>query len=301
MKNVHPHISIVIPTFNRAHLLSDTLTSIQNQSIPSWEIHIVDDGSTDHTRQIVEKFKKDTRINYYFQKKSGVASARNYGMNKAKGEIITFIDSDDPVYSIYLEQGIHHLSQNNKTFALSNCDFFYELYDTNGNLLSRKPQKSAPASQITLQAIYNWEVHVAIGTGLFIKKFFLGKTFWNPDIIPGDDIEFVMQLACVDPEGFVYIHQALFEYRQKYGGDGICSNTSYQQWSTMFQKIYDLHKNDLLMSKPNEYLSKINKYKHLQTLFEKGEVVPPQFKYFPELWDFSRKNVRSSNDYLSQA
>lgn len=279
-----PQISIIIPTFNRGYILEETLASVQQQTFTDWELHIIDDGSTDKTKSIVNLFKADTRIHYHYQQNQGVAVARNHGMEKAQGDIFTFIDSDDPVYPYYLEKGLYYLNQN-KTFALSHCDFFYELYDREGMLLSRKSAEKEQCLKVGLENIYNWDVRLAIGTGLFFKaKYFQGKVSWRKDIVPGDDIEFVMQLAVLSPDGFIYIPEPLFEYRQKYGGDGICSNTTYHQWADMFAKIYELHKNDPLMVKPEEYIRRIHKYSQLQKDLERGEALPPQFKYFPEFY-----------------
>jgi glycosyltransferase involved in cell wall biosynthesis len=281
-----PKISIIIPTYNRGYILPRTLESIQQQTWSDWEVHLVDDGSIDNTAHIIQPFLKDPRIYYHIQKNQGPAVARNLGMSKAVGELITFIDSDDPVYPYYLESGLEYFSQNpRKTFALSHCDFFYELYGSDGVLLSRKIAEKSLNLHVTLQEIYDWKVHVAIGTGLFLKSnFFRERVSWNPNIIPGDDIEFVMQLACLDPDGFGYISHALFEYQQRYGGDGMCSKTSYGGWADMFEKIYALHQKDLLMKEPEQYLNRIEKYRRLQQQYEKGEIVPPELKYFPEFW-----------------
>ncbi|MBX9805041.1 MAG: glycosyltransferase family 2 protein [Alphaproteobacteria bacterium] len=282
-----PYFSIIIPTYNRANLLHTTLVSIQHQTWSHWEVHVVDDGSIDHTKDIMEAFRSDTRFHYHLQDHGGPAGARNLGMEKAKGDIFTFVDSDDPLYPHYLEAGIQYLFKDNqKSFALSHCDFFYELYDREGRLLKRKSASSDQRLDVSLQDVYNWNVRLAIGTGLFLKpQKFKGKVQWNPDIIPGDDIEFIMQLACIDSGGFVYIPKALFEYRQRYGGDGLCSNTPYGQWAEMFQKIHDLHKDDVLMKEPQAYLRRVEKYRRLQKQFDQNEVVPPHLKYFPEHWE----------------
>lgn len=92
-------ISIIICTWNREKSLKRTLDSIKAMSVPKdlpWELIIVDNNSTDNTKRIVEDFKKNTCLNviYAFQEKQGLAFARNLGIQKAKGEIIAFIDDD---------------------------------------------------------------------------------------------------------------------------------------------------------------------------------------------------------------
>lgn len=88
--------SVIIITYNRAKILSRALQSLLTQTEKDWEAWIIDDGSTDHTEEIVQPFiKANTRIHYFKQENKGEAGARNQGITLAKGEFITFLDSDD--------------------------------------------------------------------------------------------------------------------------------------------------------------------------------------------------------------
>lgn len=93
-----PLITIVVPTFNRAHLIGPTLKSLQNQHSLNYEIIVIDDGSTDHTEEVVAPF-----LNHYtrYIKKENAerAAARNYGAKLANGKYINFFDSDDLAFS----------------------------------------------------------------------------------------------------------------------------------------------------------------------------------------------------------
>lgn len=92
-------ISIIIPTFNRANLIIQTLESIQNQTYQNFECIIVDDGSDDDSEKVVSNFiEKDNRFQFYKRpsdKIKGPNACRNYGFEKSKGEFIYFFDSDD--------------------------------------------------------------------------------------------------------------------------------------------------------------------------------------------------------------
>lgn len=83
-----------MPTYNRANLILETICSIQKQTYSNWELIIVDDGSTDETSEIVGNID-DERIHYYRQPHLGMEKARNFGLEKARGEFIGFMDSDD--------------------------------------------------------------------------------------------------------------------------------------------------------------------------------------------------------------
>ncbi len=88
-------ISIIIPTYNRAKFLPRAIDSVRNQIFTNWELIISDDGSTDNTPGVLIDYLKDPRIHYLKNKNRGATAARNSGANVAKGDYITFLDSDD--------------------------------------------------------------------------------------------------------------------------------------------------------------------------------------------------------------
>lgn len=104
--------SIIIPTYNRANLIAGAIKSVLDQSFSKFELIIVDDGSTDNTEEVVRSFS-DIRIRYYKKINEERAVARNFGINKANGEYITFLDSDDILYRNHFEEGVKYISQNN--------------------------------------------------------------------------------------------------------------------------------------------------------------------------------------------
>jgi len=105
-------VSIIIPTYNRANLLPTAILSVINQTYQSWELIIVDDGSTDNTKQIVEEFiKKDSRIKYFYQENKGQPFAMNTGIKLSKGKFIAFLDDDDEWYLEKLEKQIEFLNK----------------------------------------------------------------------------------------------------------------------------------------------------------------------------------------------
>jgi glycosyltransferase involved in cell wall biosynthesis len=106
-----PFFSIVVPTYNRASFLHRSIASVQAQSFADWELLIVDDGSVDHTKEIVESYaKEDGRIRYFNQKNQGASAARNQGLQNARGKFICFVDSDDEFEPHHLEIFYKHIS-----------------------------------------------------------------------------------------------------------------------------------------------------------------------------------------------
>ena len=111
-------ISVVIPTYNRSHTLMRAINSVLSQTHPAFEIIVVDDGSTDGTKELLQAhgfFKKGTKElekKYLIQENGGVSSARNLGVKNAKGDFIAFLDSDDAWSEKKLERQLVVLKQN---------------------------------------------------------------------------------------------------------------------------------------------------------------------------------------------
>ena len=89
-------ITVIIPLYNAARFIEETLQSVQAQTYTDWECIVVDDGSTDNGAEIVQRMAQaDTRIHYVYQSNAGPSAARNHGLRLAKGDYIQFLDADD--------------------------------------------------------------------------------------------------------------------------------------------------------------------------------------------------------------
>ena len=108
-----PLVSVVLPTFNRARFLPDAFHSIAAQTWQSWELIVVDDGSTDETREVVSRCTQGfpQQVHYIHQGNRGAYAARNTGLDRASGEYIAFFDSDDLWLPDYLERCVVALDQ----------------------------------------------------------------------------------------------------------------------------------------------------------------------------------------------
>lgn len=104
MKTVNPSISIIVPVYKVEKYLERCLDSIISQTFTDWECILIDDGSPDNSGKICDEYaKKDERFIVIHQENAGVSAARNVGLDVAKGDYISFVDSDDWVESIFLE------------------------------------------------------------------------------------------------------------------------------------------------------------------------------------------------------
>jgi glycosyltransferase involved in cell wall biosynthesis len=105
-----PKATVIIPTYNRAALVKEAVDSVLQQSFSDFEVIVVDDGSTDGTREEVQKYR-DPRIRYRYKENGGVSTARNTGLKMAKGQYILFLDSDDLWPDNYLEVMLEKLKE----------------------------------------------------------------------------------------------------------------------------------------------------------------------------------------------
>jgi glycosyltransferase involved in cell wall biosynthesis len=166
-------ISIIIPSYNGSIFLHKCFESILLQSYKNYEVILIDDGSTDETFQIVEKYSKLMKIIYFYQINSGQSSARNKGIELAIGKFITFLDSDDFIEQTYLELLYKNIKSNNSDFSFCN----FKIYLNDEIIIQRKK----------FLKIYNKEQ---------IKNFLLPSLFFKNENInhPISDISSVRTL-----------------------------------------------------------------------------------------------------------
>jgi glycosyltransferase involved in cell wall biosynthesis len=121
-------ISVIIPTYNRAHLIGETLDSIIAQTYPDWECIIIDDHSNDSTDDIINTYLvKDPRFSYYKKPKhlpKGPSASRNYGLTKANGDYINWFDSDDLMHPEKMQIDIKMITSGKYDFTISQSKFF---------------------------------------------------------------------------------------------------------------------------------------------------------------------------------
>jgi|SRR5690554_5651841 len=124
----NPLVSIIIPTYNRAHLIGETLDSVLSQTYTHWECIIVDDGSSDNTDEVVgEYLKKDPRFTYFHRPDThlpGGNGARNYGFLQSKGEYIQWFDSDDLMHPEKLERKAQSFKTHKVDLVVSKSEYF---------------------------------------------------------------------------------------------------------------------------------------------------------------------------------
>lgn len=121
MSSTSPLISVIIPAYNTEPYLARCLDSVLCQTLSDFELLLIDDGSTDGTGAIADRYaESDSRVKVIHQENGGVSSARNRGLEVARGEFITFVDSDDTVLPTYLEKLHAALCETNAAISAAN-------------------------------------------------------------------------------------------------------------------------------------------------------------------------------------
>jgi glycosyltransferase involved in cell wall biosynthesis len=193
---MNPYFSIIIPTYNRAHLISKAIDSVIAQTFENWELIIVDDGSTDNTKEVISKFSSsDKRIKYFYQENQERSVARNNGIEKATGKYICFLDSDDYYMKTRLQR-LHEFIINEPTER----SFYYTAitYDYDGRLEERLERKR------TNENVFDFIVQAIIGTPqVIIKKELLKLETFNPKWRIGEDMELWLRLCKLEEPVFI--------------------------------------------------------------------------------------------------
>lgn len=199
-----PILSIIIPSYNHANLLSKAIQSVKEQSFSDWELIIIDDGSTDDTKEIVHRYS-DSRIKYYFQNNQGVATAMNNGFNHAVGNYFAWLDADN-YYNKDTFRIISDSISNNKS-----VDIFFgniSLFNDKENLKILKPNKTLSYNQLMI----NTSGAVPLQPGVFFKKeLFTKSEGFNTKYKISGDIDFWIKVFKLNPT-YLYINKTFGFY-----------------------------------------------------------------------------------------
>ncbi|MCK5473113.1 MAG: glycosyltransferase family 2 protein, partial [Planctomycetes bacterium] len=174
-----PKVSVIIPTYNRAYIVNNAIGSVLSQSLSDLEVLVIDDGSTDNTNSVIKNVN-DTRVQYYHKKNGGVSSARNFGMAKAQGQFIAFLDSDDLWPDNFIETLLAKL-QTNPEYGLAYCATA-ELYP-DGKKTEPKHIERCVSGKITKELFKNsfiWPMAVLIKSKV-LKNFCFDEALKTSD------------------------------------------------------------------------------------------------------------------------
>ncbi len=191
---MHPEISVVIPSYNAERFVASAISSALSQTIPPCEVIVVDDGSTDGTKEAVSRF--DRNVKYIFQENAGPSVARNTGVRVARGDWVAFLDSDDYWDDTHLQQLMESAGAESEP-ALVYCG--KKFVDVDGNVMADGyKQTRFPSGWIfadLLTANYISSASVVIVK----RKTFIESGGFNPQMRNAEDYELWLRIASVAP------------------------------------------------------------------------------------------------------
>ena len=231
-------VSVVVPCYNQAKYLPDTLDSVLAQTYNNWECIIVNDGSSDDVEYVaIEYCKRDVRFKYVYQKNQGVSMARNNGIKESSGYYILPLDGDDKIESTYLEKAVKCFEDNPRTtLVYCKADFFGT---ENGLWLLPEYEYES----------FIWQNSIFV-SALFKKDDFEKTEGYNINMDQGlEDWDFWLSL--LDENSVVYrIDEVLFHYRIKEKSRNVdalkCSSKLMKQIVSNHKHIYMRYMDEIL-------------------------------------------------------
>ncbi len=188
-----PKVSVIIPTYNYADSIHETLDGVLQQSFQDFEVIVVDDGSSDDPGAVVSRY--DSRFHYLRQSNQGPAAARNAGVRKATGDFIAFLDHDDVWNELHLEKLLDCFARHpNAAMVFDDAEYFGVDAAPGTSHVDEKVANSMLDTPVPIRRI--WQCWVASMSVVMIKKTtFDALGGLNPKIWGLDDLHFYLRLA----------------------------------------------------------------------------------------------------------
>lgn len=225
-------VSIIVPCYNQAHFLKDSLQSVLDQSYAHWECVIVNDGSPDDTAIIAKQWcERDERFQYVEKSNGGLSSARNSGIGVAKGKFILPLDADDILHSDYLIKTVYELKNNPKLTIVSCYSIFFK------GAISNCIRKQKPVGTTYHALLYE---NIMMATSMYRKSDWVRVGGYDETMKKGfEDWEFWISMTKNGSE-FKFIEEFLFYYRKS--ENSMLIDTLNNHMMENMEYVYKKHK-----------------------------------------------------------
>ena len=245
-------ISIIIPVYNVEKYIANCLESVINQTYNNIEIIIINDGSTDNSQSIINEYsKKDTRIKKFIKENGGLSDARNYGLDKANGTYVTFIDSDDSITTDYVEYLYNLIKMNDAEMSIASIKVVANKKELDyGQNYKNKilSQKETLRRMVTEEGFT-----VGAWAKLYKKNLFDNIRYPKGDIFEEIATTYKLVLLCDD---IPYGNKAIYNY---YKRNGSIINSEYNSKKLLRIK-YSHVMGDAILNKYNDLYIPVESY-----------------------------------------
>lgn len=212
MQHPETKVSVIVPVYNVELYLEKCLLSLVNQTLQNIEIIVVNDGSIDHSQQIIEKFQQEypQKIFAYTKENGGLSDARNFGIDRAKGRYIGFVDSDDYVSETMFEEMLDIAEEHQTEITICNI----QKVDERGNVTQKLTQLPGFPEKIILEeniSVFS-DISYFACNKLFRRELFKNRRFRKG--IHFEDIELIPQLV-LDSEVIGFTSAYHYQYLER--------------------------------------------------------------------------------------
>ena len=222
-------VSIIIPVYNVGNIIENCLKSVVNQTYENIEIILIDDGSTDDTYSICEKYKKNNdKIKLIHTENHGASCARNLGLELSKGDFITFIDADDYVKNDYIEKLYKLCHNNNSQISIIGV---VDCYSEDGEYKnSGKNLRKTISNTTALCEMLNEKYFFAAVWGKLYSRDLWNNYRFNEKTKIGEDLEVLYKIFQIANSVSIDTYERLYFYT-KYRNDSITKNGNRNDWN----------------------------------------------------------------------
>lgn len=210
--NYHPLVSVIIPVYNSEKYIVQAIESVINQTYKNLEIIVINDGSTDNSFEILQKYK--TKVRLYSQENKGASSARNIGLESAKGDYIQFLDADDMLDAGKIESQIILMDRGDLDVLSFGTWIRFSSTLNDKKLCTQKINKDYLVPYKLLIDMWNGKGMIQPGAWLASKQLLLKAGIWNEQLSLNDDGEFFCRVILASKK-VIYCEKAVVYYRSE--------------------------------------------------------------------------------------
>lgn len=242
-------VSVIVPTYNRAHMVTETIDSILNQTFKDFELIVVDNCSSDNTEEVIKSYA-DKRVRYFkHQNNRIVAVNRNYGISKAQGEYIAFCDDDDLWMPDKLERQLQEFEKDSQIGLVCTNLINFDENGEHGKIVTNELKDS----DFTFESLI-WRNRIVCSSILVKKKVIddVGVMDESPEFFTAEDYELWLRIA--KKYKVKYISLPLVKYRNHFGAYRKRDIEARERDKVIYRKLLDKGILDLEL-----YQKRINK------------------------------------------
>lgn len=209
-----PKVSVIIPTYNCGAFIAKAIESVLAQTMQDFEVIVVDDGSTDNTREILAPYMGWSQFRYVYQKNAGQSAARNHAAQLSEAEYLAFLDADDTLAPRALERMSEAMDHSGASWCLSDIlKVIGEMHEVRKTIVPENPLYGDLQEDFVRRAMF------------FRRKEFIGVGMYDLKLPPREDWDINIRMFEMR-KPFVYIGEPLYVYLWR---EGSCTTSQYEK------------------------------------------------------------------------